>query len=91
MNKTELVEQIADKAEVSKKDAKAMVDAFTDVVREVLNSGDTIQLPGFGSFKVSDRAARQGRNPKTGETIQIAASRLPSFKAGKALKEKVNG
>jgi len=60
-------------------------------VGEVLNSGDTIQLPGFGSFKVSDRAARQGRNPKTGETIQIAASRLPSFKAGKALKEKVNG
>jgi DNA-binding protein HU-beta len=91
LNKTELVEQIADKAEVSKKDAKAMVDAFTDVVGEVLNSGDTIQLPGFGSFKVSDRAARQGRNPKTGETIQIAASRLPSFKAGKALKEKVNG
>ena len=91
LNKTEMVDQIAEGAGVSKKDAKGMLDAFTDAVGDALSGGDTIQLPGFGSFKVSERAARQGRNPQTGEAIDIAASRIPSFKAGKTLKDRVNG
>jgi DNA-binding protein HU-beta len=91
LNKSEMVDQIAEGAGVSKKDAKSMLDAFTDVVGDALSGGDTIQLPGFGSFKVSERAARQGRNPQTGEAIDIAASRVPSFKAGKTLKDRVNG
>ena len=90
MNKAEMIDQIAGKADVSKKDAKAMLDAFTDVVGDALTAGDAIQLPGFGSFKVSERAARQGRNPKTGEAIKIAASKVASFKAGKSLKDKMN-
>jgi|SaaInlV_100m_DNA_6_1039743.scaffolds.fasta_scaffold01115_17 DNA-binding protein HU-beta len=90
MNKTEMVDQIAEGAGVSKKDAKAMLDTFTTLVGDTLNNGDPIQLPGFGTFKISERAARKGRNPQTGETIEIAASRVPSFKAGKSLKDQVN-
>ncbi|MCI1305697.1 MAG: HU family DNA-binding protein [Lachnospiraceae bacterium] len=89
MNKTELVAAVADKAGLSKKDAEAAVKAFIDSVAEELKKGEKVQLVGFGTFEVSERAARQGRNPQTGETIEIAASRTPRFKAGKALKDLV--
>ena len=87
MNKTELVAAVAEQAGLSKKDA---VKAFTDVVAEALKAGDKIQLVGFGTFEVSERAAREGRNPRTGETMVIEASKTPKFKAGKALKDLVN-
>lgn len=87
MNKTELVAEIADKTGLSKKDSEAAVKAFIDTVAEGLKNGDKIQLVGFGTFEVSERPARTGRNPQTGETIEIAASRTPKFKAGKALKD----
>lgn len=90
MNKTELVAAIAEKAELSKKDAEKALKAFTETVAETLQNGDKIQLVGFGTFEVSERAAREGRNPKTGETMPIAASKTPKFKAGKALKDEVN-
>ncbi len=90
MNKTELIAAVAEKAELSKKDAEKAVKAFTDVVSEELVNGGKIQLVGFGTFEVSERAAREGRNPKTGEPMPIAASRTPKFKAGKALKDMVN-
>ncbi len=90
MNKAELVSAIADKAELSKKDAEAALKAFTDVVTEELRKGEKIQLVGFGTFEVSERAARTGRNPQTGEEMTIPASRAPKFKAGKALKDMVN-
>ena len=90
MNKAELVAAVAEKAEISKKDAEAAVKAFTDVVAEALKAGDKIQLVGFGTFEVSERAAREGRNPRTGETMIIEASKTPKFKAGKALKDLVN-
>ena len=90
MNKAELVAAIADKAELSKKDAEAALKAFTDVVAEELKKGEKIQLVGFGTFEVSERAARTGRNPQTGEEMTIPASRAPKFKAGKALKDLVN-
>lgn len=90
MNKAELVAAIADKAELSKKDAEAALKAFTDVVTEELQKGEKIQLVGFGTFEVSERAARTGRNPQTGEEMTIPASRAPKFKAGKALKDLVN-
>ena len=90
MNKTELVAAVAEQAGLSKKDAEAAVKAFTDVVAEALKAGDKIQLVGFGTFEVSERAAREGRNPRTGETMVIEASRTPKFKAGKALKDLVN-
>ena len=90
MNKTELVAAIADQAEISKKDAEKALKAFTDVVGEQLKKGDKIQLVGFGTFEVSERAAREGRNPQTGEVMPIAASKSPKFKAGKALKDLVN-
>ena len=90
MNKTELVAAVAEQAGLSKKDAEAAVKAFTDVVAEALKAGDKIQLVGFGTFEVSERAAREGRNPRTGETMTIEASKTPKFKAGKALKELVN-
>ncbi len=90
MNKTELVAAIADKAEISKKDVEASLKAFTDVVAEELKKGEKIQLVGFGTFEVSERAARTGRNPQTGEEMTIPASRAPKFKAGKALKDFVN-
>jgi len=89
MNKTELVAAIADKAGLSKKDAEAAVKAFIDVVSGAMKDGDKVQLVGFGTFEVSERSARTGRNPQTGETIEIAASRTPRFKAGKALKDLV--
>lgn len=90
MNKTELIAAVAEKAEISKKDAEKAIKAFTDVVSEGLVKGDKIQIVGFGTFEVAERAARTGRNPKTKETIEIAASRTPKFKAGKALKDMVN-
>ena len=90
MNKTELVAAMAEKTELSKKDAEKALKAFTDVVAEELAKGEKIQLVGFGTFEVADRPAREGRNPKTGETMKIAASKAPKFKAGKALKYVVN-
>lgn len=89
MNKTELVAAIAEKAELSKKDAEKALKAFTEVVGEELKKGEKIQVVGFGTFEVSERAAREGRNPQTGETMTIKASRSPKFKAGKALKDLV--
>ena len=90
MNKTELIAAIAEKTELSRKDAEKALKAFTEVVEEELKKGEKIQLVGFGTFEVSERAAREGRNPQTGETMQIAASKSPKFKAGKALKDAVN-
>ena len=90
MNKTELVAAMADKTGLSKKDAEAAVKAFVDVVTEELKKGEKIQLVGFGTFEVSTRAARTGRNPQTGAEMKIAASKAPKFKAGKALKDAIN-
>ena len=90
MNKTDLVNAIAEKAEVSKKDSEKALKAFVDVVTSELQKGGKIQLVGFGTFEVSERAAREGRNPRTGETMNIAACKAPRFKAGKALKDAVN-
>ena len=91
MNKTELVAAIAKKTELSKKDAEKALKAFTDVVAEELKKGEKIQLVGFGTFEVTERAAREGRNPRDPEKkIKIPASKAPVFKAGKGLKEKVN-
>lgn len=90
MNKTELVSAMAEKAGLSKKDAEAALKAFTDVVAEELKKGEKIQLVGFGTFEVSERSARTGRNPQTGEEMKIPASKSPKFKAGKALKDLVN-
>ena len=90
MNKADLVAAMAEKAGVSKKDAEASLKAFTDVVAEELKKGEKIQLVGFGTFKVSERAARTGRNPQTGAEMTIAASKAPKFKAGKALKDSLN-
>ena len=90
MNKTELVAAVAKKSELSKKNAEAVLKAFTDVVAEELQNGGKVQLVGFGTFEVSERAERIGRNPKTGEEMIIAASKAPKFKAGKALKDAIN-
>ena len=90
MNRTELVSAIAEKAEISKKDAEKALKAFSDVVAAELKEGGKIQLVGFGTFEVSERAAREGRNPRTGETMTIASCKAPKFKAGKALKDAVN-
>ena len=90
MNKTELIAAVAEKAEISKKDAEKAVKAFTDVVSEELVNGGKIQLVGFGTFEVSERPAKEGRNPRTGETMTIAATKTPKFKVGKALKDMVN-
>ena len=90
MNKTELVAAMAEQAGVSKKDAEKALKAFTDVVADELKKGGKIQLVGFGTFEVSERAAREGRNPQTGKTMKIAASKAPKFKAGKALKDMLN-
>jgi DNA-binding protein HU-beta len=90
MNKSDLVDAIADSAGLSKADAGRALDALVDTVTSALKSGDAVSLVGFGTFSVRDRAARTGRNPRTGETIQIAASKNPAFKAGKALKDAVN-
>ena len=90
MNKTELIAAIAEQAEISKKDAEKALKAFVDVVTEQLKEGEKVQLVGFGTFEVSERAAREGRNPQTGKTMKIAACKAPKFKAGKALKDVVN-
>lgn len=90
MNKTELVAAMADQAGISKKDAEKALKAFTDVVAEELKKDGKVQLVGFGTFEVSKREAREGRNPQTGEPMQIAASTAPKFKAGKALKDMLN-
>ena len=90
MNKQELITGIAEKAELTKKDAEKALAAFTDVVKEELGKGGKVQLVGFGTFEVSERAARDCRNPQTGETMRIEACKAPKFKAGKALKEAVN-
>ncbi|WGO82161.1 HU family DNA-binding protein [Arsenophonus apicola] len=89
MNKTELINQIAEKADLTKKDSEKALNAFIETVTESLKSGNSVQLVGFGSFQVKQRAAREGRNPKTGEALKIAASNVPSFKAGQKLKDAV--
>ena len=91
MNKADLVAAIAAKTGESKKATEAAVNAFTEAVAEALKGGDKVQLVGFGSFEVRKRAARKGRNPQTKEEIKIPASKAPVFKAGKALKDLVNG
>lgn len=90
MNKTELVATVAEQADISKKDAEKVLKAFVDVVTEELKKEHKIQLVGFGTFEVSKRAAREGRNPQTGKTMKIEACKAPKFKAGKALKDAVN-
>ena len=91
MNKTQLVAALADKTGLSKKDAEKALLAFTGSIEESLIKGDKVQLIGFGTFEVKERPAREARNPRTGETVKIAASKAPYFKAGKGLKDKVNG
>lgn len=90
MNKSELIDAIADDADLSKADAARAADAFVDAITTALKGGDQVTLVGFGTFSVKERAARSGRNPQTGATIQIAASKSAVFKAGKALKDAVN-
>lgn len=90
MNKAELVAAIAAKAEISKKDAEAAVNAFMDTVKEEVADGGKVQLVGFGTFEQGTRAAREGRNPQTGEAISIPEQKVPKFKAGKAFKDAVN-
>jgi DNA-binding protein HU-beta len=90
MNKTELVTAMAESAEISKADAGRALDAMVETITEALKNGDQVSLIGFGSFMIKERGARTGRNPRTGESIEIKASKTPSFKAGKALKDAVN-
>lgn len=90
MNKTEFIAAVAEQAGLSKKDAEKAVKAYNDVVAAELAKGGKVQLVGFGTFEVSERPEREGRNPKSGETMMIAASKAPKFKAGKALKDQVN-
>ena len=90
MNKTELIAAIAEQAELSKKDTEKALKALVDIVGEELKKGEKVQLVGFGTFEVRQRAARKGRNPRTKEEIKIPACKAPAFKAGKALKEAVN-
>ena len=90
MNKTELVSAVAEQADISKKDAEKALKACVDVVTEEMKKGEKVQLVGFGTFEVSERAAREGRNPQTGKTMKIEACKAPKFKAGKALKDAVN-
>ncbi len=90
MNKTELIDQIADESDVSKAAAGRALDAMISAVTQTLSEGDQVTLVGFGTFSVRDRAARTGRNPQTGETIQIKAAKVPTFKAGKAFKDALN-
>lgn len=91
MNKSDLVDAVAAAADISKSDAAKAVDGVFDAIGDALKKGDDVRLSGFGSFHVTKRAAREGRNPKTGKTIKIAASKSAKFKAGKGLKEKVKG
>lgn len=90
MNKTELVAAMAEHADMTKKDVEKVLTAFTEVVTSELKAGGKVQLVGFGTFEVSERAAREGRNPQTGEPMKIEAAKAPKFKAGKALKDEVN-
>lgn len=90
MNKTELIASVAEKAAISKKDADKAIAAFIESVTDALKAGDKVQLVGFGTFEVRERAARTGRNPQTNETITIAASKAPAFKAGKAFKDAID-
>ena len=90
MNKTELVAAMAEQTGLTKKDAEAALKAFTDTVSKHLKKGDKVQLVGFGTFEVTKRAAREGRNPQTGKAMKIKASKAPKFKAGKALKDMIN-
>lgn len=90
MNKTELIEHISAKADLSKADATRALDAFIDAVKTTLKDDDAVTLVGFGTFSVSERAARVGRNPRTGEAIDIKQARVPKFRPGKALKDAVN-
>ncbi len=90
MNKAELIDAVADSADLSKASASRAVDAAIDAVTSALKKGDNVTLVGFGTFSVRSRAARKGRNPRTGEEIQISASKVPGFKAGKALKDAIN-
>lgn len=90
MNKAELIDAIAEEADISKASATRAMDAAIDHITAALKTGDQVAIAGFGTFSVRDRAARTGRNPQTGATIQIAASRAPAFKPGKALKDAVN-
>ena len=89
MNKMELVSAIAEKSDLSKRDTEAALNAFTDIVAEELKKGEKIQLVGFGTFEVSERAERTGRNPQTGEEMVIPASKMPKFKVGKLLKDSI--
>lgn len=91
MNKTELIAAMADSTKMSKKDVETILNSFTETVTKELKKKGKVQMVGFGTFEVSKRAAREGRNPQTGETMKIAASVAPRFKAGKALKDIVNG
>ncbi|MGZ8217934.1 HU family DNA-binding protein [Methylomagnum sp.] len=90
MNKAELIDAIADSADLTKADAGRALDGMIDAITAALKKGETVSLVGFGSFAVKERAERQGRNPQTGDSITIAAAKIPSFKAGKALKDAVN-
>ena len=90
MNKTDLIDNVAESADLSKADAARAVDAVIASITKALKSGDSVTVVGFGTFQVRERAARTGRNPKTGDAIKIEASKNPAFKAGKALKDAVN-
>ena len=90
MNRKELVDAVANKAELSKKDAESFLNGFIEAVTEELKSGGSVNLVGFGSFKVAARAAREARNPRTGETLKVPARKVPAFKAGKDLKAALN-
>lgn len=90
MNKSELIEKMAQSADMTKADAERALNSLVSTVTEELANGGDVSLVGFGTFKVNERAARTGRNPQTGETIQIAAAKVPAFKAGKAIKDAVN-
>ncbi len=90
MNKSELIDAVANEAGLSKADSARAVDAMTGSISKALQRGDSVSLVGFGTFQVKKRGARMGRNPRTGETIKIKASKMPSFKAGKSLKDAVN-
>ena len=89
MNKTDLINAVAESAEISKKDASKAIEAVFSTIQDALAAGDKVQLIGFGNFEVRERAARKGRNPQTGDEIEIAASKVPAFKPGKALKDAV--
>lgn len=89
MNKTDLVQAVAEKTVMTKKDVSIVVDAVLEAIQEALSRGDKVQLVGFGNFEIRERAARKGRNPQTGELIDIAASKIPAFRAGKSLRDGV--